>query len=95
LVPRQSAWVAAGEQAKTFVEPRGDLAGSEHVEAGGREFDRERNSVQPAADLGYVGGVVVVDGEASVDHGAAFGEQRARSRSGERRQVIGAFARDA
>ena len=59
LVPRQSAGVSAGEQTEALVEPLGDLARREDLHARGGQLDRQRNAVEPAADLGNIRRVVV------------------------------------
>ena len=52
LLARQGGAAAAGQQAKGIVQPRGDLLDAEHLHAAGGQLDRERNAVEPAADLG-------------------------------------------
>jgi hypothetical protein len=63
-VSRQRRTPAAREDPETVVEMRGDASQSEDVDAAGGKLDRERNSVQPAADLCDNWSIIV--GEAEV-----------------------------
>ncbi len=82
-VARQRGAAAAGEQPEAIVEAPGDLLGRQRAQAGGGELDRQRQAVQPAADLDDRGDVLRVDGEAGRRRRAAVGEQLDR-RMGER-----------
>ena len=66
---------APGEESEALVEARGDLVGTHHSGAGGRELDRERYSVQPPADLGDRGRSVGVEHEITARLLGAFHEE--------------------
>ena len=69
-VARRSA-----RRAHRGVEALGDLGGREQPAARGGQLDRERQPVDPPADLGDRSGVVVVEAEAGVVRSRAFAEQ--------------------
>ena len=51
LLARQRGAAAAGQQPEAVVQPRGDLLRRKHLDARGRQLDRQRDAVQPVADL--------------------------------------------
>jgi len=51
LLARQYGPAAAGQQPEAVVETVGDLPRGEQPEAGGGQFDGQRQSVEPPADL--------------------------------------------
>jgi hypothetical protein len=51
LVTRQRCAAAPGEQAKPVIEPVVELLDRQRLHAGCRQLDRQRNTVQPLADL--------------------------------------------
>ncbi len=52
LHARQRGATAASQQAKAVVEPSGDLIDAEHAQAGGSQFKRQRDAVEPPHDFG-------------------------------------------
>ena len=66
------------EKAETVVEPRRHLLRRQHSQPGGRELDRERQPIEPTADLGDRRGVVGGKREAAADLSRALYEQRDR-----------------
>ncbi|MGB6714303.1 MAG: hypothetical protein WBE30_11795 [Candidatus Cybelea sp.] len=52
--------VGAGEQTKTLIQSLGDLPRRKHLHSRCSQFDRQRDAVEPAADLGH-GIVAIVD----------------------------------
>ncbi len=54
---RQGSPVATGQQLETVTEPLGDLLDRKCTHAGRRELERERDAIQPAADVGHRRGV--------------------------------------
>ena len=71
----------AAQQSEPVVEPVAEHVWREQGEAGGRELDRERQAVEPAADLRDGGGVVVGQREIRVDDARAVDEQSRRPRT--------------
>ena len=65
----------AAQQAEPVVEPVAQHLRREQREAGGRELDRQRQAIEPAADLRDGGGVVVRQLEVRVDDAGAVDEQ--------------------
>jgi hypothetical protein len=66
---------APGQQAESIVEPRRDLLDREHLHPARRELDRERDPVQPVADLGHPRRVLVRHREARLDHAGPIDEE--------------------
>ena len=60
----------------------------EHLAAGGRQLDRERQPVEAGADRGDVGGVVVAQGEPRTDGAGPLLEERHRLRVAGRALVL-------
>ena len=58
LLPRQRG-LAAGQQPEAIVQLAANLLDREQLHAGGRELQRQRDAVEPAADVGDRLGVVV------------------------------------
>ena len=52
LMTRHRGPRSAGQQAEAIVEPLADLIDREHLDPRGRELDRQRNAIEPPADLG-------------------------------------------
>src|SRR5690606_4049629 len=62
---------------------RGEVGGAEGGDAGGGEFEREREAVEADADRGDVGGVGVGEGEGGVGGAGADGEEADGGRLGD------------
>ena len=82
LTGRQVA-CAAGQEGKSSLQPADDRLGREQADPGGRQLDRQRQAVQPDADLGDRGGVLVGEREVRPD------ASRARSRNSATAGVLG------
>ena len=52
LLARHRGPAAAGEEPEAVVQPLGDVSARQHVDPRRGELDRERDAVEPAADLG-------------------------------------------
>ena len=52
-----------------------DLFHRQRADAGGGQLDRQRHAVEPLADLGHGGGVVVGDGEVRANPAGAVDEE--------------------
>ncbi|MDS1115591.1 hypothetical protein RD149_17695 [Gordonia westfalica] len=57
---------SAGHHQRVVLESRGDLDGAEDPDAGGRQFDRQRQTLESQADRLDRGAVVVGDPEAGL-----------------------------
>ena len=75
LVARQRRAPAARQQPEAIVQERRQPAHAEGVDAGSRELDRERDAVQPAADLGDERRIGIAQLEAVEDRRRALDEQ--------------------
>ena len=73
-VPRQCRPPTATQQAEALVEVRREPLDPESVDTAGRELDRKRNAVQPAANLRYDRRISVAQDESTLDVGHAFDE---------------------
>ena len=95
LVPRERRPAAAGQQAEAVVEPRGDLLDGERPHARGGQLDRQRDAVQPLADLGHRRRVRIRQGEVGLHRGGPVDEEphglvlRQRRRAPARRRGSG------
>ncbi len=65
----------AGQHAEAIVEQSGELRQRQHAQPGGRQFEGEREVVEPAAQLGDDRLGVGVDRERGARRRPAFGEQ--------------------
>ena len=63
LVPRQHVAAAAGQQAKALIEQRHDLVDRQHRDARCSQFQRQRNAVEPHANLGHRSGALLLQVE--------------------------------
>ena len=63
LVPRDGDPARAGEQPEAIIEPRGNLLHRQGADPCSGELDRERDAVEPPADLGDRGGISFGDPE--------------------------------
>ena len=80
LVPFQPA-SGPDQQPETVVEPVAQLRRGHRHHSGRRQFDRQRDTVQPSTDLDYGGRVVTVgDRKVSRETLCAFDEQQRRRR---------------
>ena len=98
LLPLRQVAGAAAERLEAARQAVPQRLGREEVEAGGRELDRQRQPVEPAADVGHGGGVVVGQAEVGPDAARPLDEQldrlelaqlrgrRLRGRRGRQRQ---------
>jgi hypothetical protein len=68
-VARQRRTAAAAEQTEDVVQAPRDLLGGYHPDAGGGQLDRQRDAVEPAADLRDRGAVRLAEAEGG-EHGA-------------------------
>jgi hypothetical protein len=89
LLPRGQIARPTDEQGQRAVEPGQHRGRREDLDAGGGELDRERQAVQPAADLGDRRGVVAVDREVRLDPPCPLDEERHGWGAKERRIVPG------
>ena len=78
LVARQHHRVAAGEHPDRVAEPVEDLRRREDATARRRKLDGQRYPVEPSADLGHVGRVVVVQAEVLPALDGTVGEEADR-----------------
>jgi hypothetical protein len=67
-----------GEEPEPLIQQTADLRGRHRHHARGREFDRQRDPVQTAADLGDRRRVGRVESERRLRRFGSFGEQRHR-----------------
>src|SRR5262249_25010331 len=81
LVAWQRRAAASRQEAKPVVEARSEALYDEDIDAAGREFDRKRNSIKPAADVGDDGGVGVAQLEFVRDGGGPLDEKLDRRKS--------------
>ena len=77
------------QQPKTVVKARSELGHSERIYSAGRDFNRQSNSIQAAAQFRDLGGVRVVEFERVLARHSALDKQlnrrkRQRFRSGQR-----------
>ncbi len=75
LLPRRRRAAAGAEEPETVVEPLGHRSGAERAEPPGGELDRERQTVEPEADAGDVGRVLLVERESRRGRRCALDEQ--------------------
>src|SRR5512142_2859889 len=75
LLPYDVLLAVAGQQAEAVLEPVEDLPGREGAAAGRGELDRERDAVEPPADLADNGRVGPSDHERGVDCEGALAEE--------------------
>ena len=73
-----SAPARTGQEREVVVEAVGDLQRRERAHARGRQLQRERQAVEPAADASHGRGVGGIDAEAPVREPRAVEEHRAR-----------------
>ncbi len=78
LLARQRGADAAGQQPEPVVEPRGELSDGDGPGAGGGQLDREREAVEPGADLGDDRRHVGAPSRAPTDRGGSVDEQGGR-----------------
>ena len=87
LMARQRAAIAAGEHTKPLVDPFAQLFWTEHLHPRSGQLDRQRNAVQPPADVGDNRRVLVGQCKSVNDAARTLDEQRsagyARRRDGE------------
>ncbi len=79
-----------------MVETVAHRRGGEHLDAGGGQLDRQRQSIESDADLGHGSSVLVRDDEARIDARGAVREQGHRfvfSQPLDRRKLPGAGSR--
>ncbi|HZT54731.1 MAG TPA: hypothetical protein VFA35_00785, partial [Burkholderiaceae bacterium] len=81
LVPAQGDACASGQQAKALVEALPHAVDAEQGHAPGAELDRERNAVEPAADLDHAGDVLRRERKA-VDERACAGNEELHGTGG-------------
>ncbi len=74
-----------GEDRQPLFQPVEQRGGGEQARPGGREFDRQRQAVEPRADGRDRRGGVLVHRESRIDRASAVGEQRDGGVVGERR----------
>ncbi len=65
-----------GQQRKRPFEPLRDAGSRQHPHLRGGQLDRQRQALQPAADVGDIGGVVLGEREVGLDRPGAVDEQR-------------------
>ena len=82
----------AGQQPEAVVEPVQHLVHGQRPQPSGGQFQRERNAVEPVAELGDRRLVGRPDGEPGDDGGGAVGEQGGRIGGVHRRQRHGPLA---
>src|SRR5216117_760766 len=80
-VPRHGRSAGVDEQLEGVVEPARDLLGREHAHSGRRQLDRQRNAIEPPADLRDRGGVRVIERERRQDRARALDKQPPRLRA--------------
>lgn len=85
-VARQSAAGRAGQQSEAVVEPLEHLVHGERAQPPGGQLQRQRNAVQPLAQLGDRGLVGLPHGEGAEHGRGAVGEQGGRVGGVQRRQ---------
>jgi hypothetical protein len=98
---------AAREESQALIEPREDCSRGEGSEAGGREFDGERKTVEADADLSHRVQIAGVELEVGLRSGRPLNEESdgivfehagrgrgLRARDGERADVEDALGRD-
>ena len=78
LLARQGGTPTRREHAKRIAQPLGDLRRREDADTGGRQLNRQRDPVDPPADLRYRVGVLLGEDEARGDRGGAISEQLGR-----------------
>ena len=83
LLPGRPAPRAAGQQPEGVSEPGGDLVDLEHAQPRGRELDRQRDAVQPGADLRHRRRVRRGQRELRVDRPGALDEEAHGRRAGQ------------
>jgi hypothetical protein len=76
LLPGHRVAAAAGEHAEAFVEPVVQLLGAQQLHACRREFERERDAVEPAADIRDRRRVRVGQRETPIGGRRTIGEER-------------------
>jgi hypothetical protein len=74
-VPRHGRPAGGDEQLEGVVEPGCDLLGREHAHPRRGQLDRQRNAVEPPADLRDRGGVRVIEQERGKDRARAREKQ--------------------
>jgi hypothetical protein len=74
-VPGRRGRIAAGQQPETVVQPVQDVGHRQRAQPYRRQFQRERQAVQPRAQLGHGLAVRLGHGEARQDLGGPLGEQ--------------------
>ena len=78
LLARKDVAAAAGEHPEALVEPFAQLFWAEHLHARSRQFDRQRNAVEPAADVRHDRRIFVGEGKRIAGGRRAFDEERDR-----------------
>jgi hypothetical protein len=78
LLVRQRGLVAFGEEPHAVVQPRGDVVDRERAHARGGELDRERDALEPPADLAYGPGIPGRDAESRFHRRGALDEEAHR-----------------
>ena len=66
---------ATGQQAKAMMQAADDLFQRQGPHAGRGQFDGQRHAVEPTADLGHGGGVILSDGEMGPNPSGPIDEQ--------------------
>ena len=93
-MPRVDARPLAGEQGEALVEAGRQRLDADRAHPRRRQLDRQRQPVEPPADLRHRRQAALVELEARARLGGAVGEQlRRRRRTGPRRRRAGAPAR--
>ena len=87
LLARGQVARAAGEQVEALLEPGEQRLRREQLRARGRQLDRERQAVEPDADLGDRRRVRARDGEVGLDRLRALDEERDRLVLRQRREL--------
>ena len=75
LLARQRGATATGQQPEAVVQPRGNLFHHEHAHPRRRQLDRQRNAIEPRADLGERRGIRVRDRKRGLHRARPFREQ--------------------
>jgi len=75
LVPRQRGTPSLRQHGEPIVEPRGEALDAKRIDAGSRQFQRQRHAIEPATNLQHRRDIGIVEEKPVVRRDCALAEQ--------------------